>query len=81
MRMLRTDWVRDGMRLAREVPNPGAAPLRRAGARLSERIAASLSDRRIRAVWIEDELSAGIVPVVPEECPPLLRAGGRLLLG
>jgi HD-GYP domain-containing protein (c-di-GMP phosphodiesterase class II) len=71
MRMVRTDWVRDGMRLAREVPNPNpaAAPLLREGARLSERMAASLRDRRIRAVWIEDELSAGIVPVsvVPEE--------------
>lgn len=66
MRLVRIESVRDGMELARDIPaGVGAAPLVRTGVRLTGGIAARLAERGVRAVWIEDGLGEGIVPVQP----------------
>ena len=59
-----------GLRLARDLPATGAGrvPLLREGTVLSERYQRALTDQGIHAVWVEDELSAGIEPeeLMPE---------------
>ncbi|HLI60460.1 MAG TPA: HD-GYP domain-containing protein [Solirubrobacteraceae bacterium] len=67
MRLVRVDRIADGMELARDVPaeSLGSAPLLRQGVRLSGAVAASLERRGVRAVWIEDDLGEGIVPMQP----------------
>src|SRR4051794_23368422 len=60
-----------GLRLARDLPAPtGSFPLLRAGATISPSFAQTLIERHgIHAVWVDDELSAGIEPVelLPQE--------------
>jgi HD domain len=52
-----------GLRLARDLPaGAGGVPLLQRGATVTERYAAALADHGFRAVWVEDELSAGIEP-------------------
>jgi hypothetical protein len=67
MRLVRVDGIGDGMELARDVPSPAlaSAPLLRRGVRLSRGVGATLERRGVRAVWIEDDLGEGIVPVQP----------------
>jgi HD-GYP domain-containing protein (c-di-GMP phosphodiesterase class II) len=67
MRLVRVDRIYDGMELARDVPAAtlGSAPLLRRGVRLATGIASSLERRGVRAVWIEDDLGEGVVPVQP----------------
>ena len=67
MRLVRVDRIADGMELARDVPAAtlGSAPLLRRGVRLSGGVGSSLERRGVRAVWIEDDLGDGIVPVQP----------------
>jgi HD-GYP domain-containing protein (c-di-GMP phosphodiesterase class II) len=67
MRLVRVDCIDEGMELARDVPAPtlGSAPLLRRGVRLSGTVGSSLERRSVRAVWIEDDLGDGIVPVQP----------------
>ncbi|HET8976531.1 MAG TPA: HD-GYP domain-containing protein [Solirubrobacteraceae bacterium] len=67
MRLVRVDWVSDDMELARDIPSSvlGAAPLLRRGVRLTRALAARLSSLGVRAVWIEDDMGDGIVPVQP----------------
>ena len=67
MRLVRIDWIQDGMELARDIPSAaiGAAPLLRRGVRLSSSLAARLSSLGIRALWIEDDMGEGIVPAMP----------------
>ncbi|HET9124365.1 MAG TPA: HD-GYP domain-containing protein [Solirubrobacteraceae bacterium] len=67
MRLVRVDRIGDGMELARDVPSPAlaSAPLLRRGVRLSSGVGATLERRGVRAVWIEDDLGEGIVPVQP----------------
>jgi HD-GYP domain-containing protein (c-di-GMP phosphodiesterase class II) len=59
-----------GLQLARDLPATGAGrvPLLRAGTVLSERYQRALTEQGIHAVWVEDELSAGIEPeeLMPE---------------
>jgi HD-GYP domain-containing protein (c-di-GMP phosphodiesterase class II) len=59
-----------GLQLARDLPATGAGrvPLLRAGTVLSERYQQALTEQGIHAVWVEDELSAGIEPeeLMPE---------------
>jgi HD-GYP domain-containing protein (c-di-GMP phosphodiesterase class II) len=59
-----------GLRLARDLPATGAGrvPLLRHGTVLNERYLRALTDQGIHAVWVEDELSAGIEPaeLMPE---------------
>jgi hypothetical protein len=53
-----------GLRLARNLPaGAGGVPLLQRGARISDRYARALADHGFRAVWVEDELSAGIEPL------------------
>jgi HD-GYP domain-containing protein (c-di-GMP phosphodiesterase class II) len=63
-----------GLTLARDLPatGPGAIPLLRAGAVVSERYERALAAAGIHAVWVEDELSAGIEPA--ELLPEAVRA-------
>ena len=67
MRLVRVDRVTDGMELARDVPAAtlGSAPLLRRGVTLTAAVGSSLERRGVRAVWIEDDLGDGIVPVQP----------------
>lgn len=67
MRLVRVDRIADGMELARDVPAAtlGSAPLLRRGVRLSAHVGSSLERRGVRAVWIEDDLGDGIIPVEP----------------
>src|SRR5579875_3272708 len=67
MRLVRVDRIADGMELARDVPaeSLGSAPLLRQGVRLSSAVGSSLERRGVRAVWIEDDLGEGIVPLQP----------------
>ena len=67
MRLIRIDWIQDGMELARDIPSAavGAAPLLRRGVRLSTSLAARLSSLGIRALWIEDDMGEGIIPAMP----------------
>jgi HD-GYP domain-containing protein (c-di-GMP phosphodiesterase class II) len=67
MRLLRIDRIADGMELARDVPSAtiGSAPLLRRGVRLTAALAGRLEPRGVRAVWIEDDLGDGILPVPP----------------
>jgi HD-GYP domain-containing protein (c-di-GMP phosphodiesterase class II) len=67
MRLVRIDWVLDGMELARDIPSAavGAAPLLRRGVRLSPSLAARLGSLGIRALWIEDDMGEGIIPAIP----------------
>jgi HD-GYP domain-containing protein (c-di-GMP phosphodiesterase class II) len=63
-----------GLTLARDLPatGPGSIPLLRAGAVVSERYQRALAGAGIHAVWVEDELSAGIEP--SELLPEAIRA-------
>jgi HD-GYP domain-containing protein (c-di-GMP phosphodiesterase class II) len=63
-----------GLTLARDLPatGPGAIPLLRAGAVVSERYERALAAAGIHAVWVHDELSAGIEPA--ELLPEAVRA-------
>ena len=67
MRLVRIDWIQDGMELARDIPSAaiGAAPLLRRGVRLSSSLATRLSSLGIRALWIEDDMGEGIIPAMP----------------
>jgi HD-GYP domain-containing protein (c-di-GMP phosphodiesterase class II) len=67
MRLVRIDWIQDGMELARDIPSAavGAAPLLRRGVRLSTSLATRLSSLGIRALWIEDDMGEGIIPAMP----------------
>ena len=67
MRLVRVDWVLDDMELARDIPSAalGAAPLLKRGVRLTRSLAARLSAHGVRAVWIEDDVGDGIIPVQP----------------
>jgi HD-GYP domain-containing protein (c-di-GMP phosphodiesterase class II) len=53
-----------GLRLARDL-SAGAAgvPLLQRGATITERYARALAEHGFRAVWVEDELSAGVEPL------------------
>jgi HD-GYP domain-containing protein (c-di-GMP phosphodiesterase class II) len=67
MRLVRIDWIQDGMELARDIPSAaaGAAPLLRRGVRLSSSLSARLASLGIRALWIEDDMGEGIIPAMP----------------
>jgi HD-GYP domain-containing protein (c-di-GMP phosphodiesterase class II) len=67
MRLIRIDWIQDGMELARDIPSAaiGAAPLLRRGVRLSSSLANRLGSLGIRALWIEDDMGEGIIPAIP----------------
>jgi HD-GYP domain-containing protein (c-di-GMP phosphodiesterase class II) len=67
MRLVRIDWIQDGMELARDIPSAaiGAAPLLRRGVRLSPSLANRLGSLGIRALWIEDDMGEGIIPAIP----------------
>ncbi len=67
MRLVRVDWVLDDMELARDIPSAalGAAPLLRRGVRLTRSLAARLAGHGVRAVWIEDDVGDGIIPIQP----------------
>jgi HD-GYP domain-containing protein (c-di-GMP phosphodiesterase class II) len=67
MRIVPIRSVREGMELARDIPNPkaGGVPLLRSGVSLSERLAGRLARESVRAVWVKDDLGEGIDPVVP----------------
>ena len=67
MRLVRLDWITDGMELARDIPASrlGGAPLLRRGVRLTAAMARRLEPRGVRAVWIEDDIGEGIIPVQP----------------
>jgi hypothetical protein len=60
-----------GLRLARDLPAIGAGrvPLLRHGTVLTERYQRAVAEHGIHAVWVEDDLSAGIEPaqLMPEE--------------
>ncbi len=66
MRLVSTTRLVDGVRLGRDVTSgvPGQAPLLRAGTEIRPEYRAALARHGIRAVYIDDELSAGIE--VPE---------------
>ena len=52
-----------GLPVARDLPTAaGGLPLLARGAVITERYRRALEDHRIRAVWVDDELSAGIDP-------------------
>jgi len=52
-----------GLRLARDLPaGAGGVPLLPRGATITERYARALAEHGFRAVWVEDELSAGVEP-------------------
>ncbi|MGH3264554.1 MAG: HD-GYP domain-containing protein, partial [Trebonia sp.] len=57
----------DEMELARDIPSAtlGAAPLLRRGVRMSASLATRLGSLGVRAVWIEDDMADGIVPLQP----------------
>jgi HD-GYP domain-containing protein (c-di-GMP phosphodiesterase class II) len=67
MRLVRVDWVYDDMELARDIPSAalGAAPLLKRGVRLTRALASRLSAHGVRAVWIEDDMGDGIIPMQP----------------
>jgi HD-GYP domain-containing protein (c-di-GMP phosphodiesterase class II) len=79
--MVRVDWLMDEMELARDIPSAtlGAAPLLRRGVRLSASLARRLSSLGVRAVWIEDDLGDGIVPVAP--IPDHVRSAAEVAVG
>ena len=66
MRLVSTTRLVDGVRLGRDVTSgvPGQAPLLRAGTEIRPEYRAALARHGIRAVYVDDELSAGIE--VPE---------------
>ena len=67
MRLIRVDWIRNEMELARDIPSAtlGAAPLLRRGMRLTDSLASRLKSIGVRAVWIEDDMGEGIIPAQP----------------
>jgi len=68
MRLLALDRVPEGAVLARDVVGggrPGAPPLLRAGMRIAPNLAQRAATNGVGAVWIEDELGAGIEPPEP----------------
>jgi HD-GYP domain-containing protein (c-di-GMP phosphodiesterase class II) len=67
MRLVRVDWIRDEMELARDIPSAalGAQPLLRRGVSLSTTLAGKLGSLGVRAVWIEDDMGEGIIPMAP----------------
>jgi HD-GYP domain-containing protein (c-di-GMP phosphodiesterase class II) len=81
MRLVRVSWIQDDMELARDIPSAalGAAPLLRRGVRLTRPLAARLGSLGVRAVWIEDELSEGIIPVQP--LPDHVRGATEMAVG
>jgi HD-GYP domain-containing protein (c-di-GMP phosphodiesterase class II) len=84
MRLISCSKIVDGVELARDVVvgPPGTAPLLRAGVRLTERYRTALPKAGIGSVWIEDELSDGIVvgePLKPETRSRVHRATGDAL--
>jgi HD-GYP domain-containing protein (c-di-GMP phosphodiesterase class II) len=53
-----------GLRLARDLPaGAGGVPLLQRGATITERYARALAEHGFRAVWVDDELSAGVEPL------------------
>jgi HD-GYP domain-containing protein (c-di-GMP phosphodiesterase class II) len=85
MRLISCSQIRDGVELARDivVGPPGTAPLLRAGVKLSERYRTSLPKAGVGSVWIEDDLSEGIVvvePLRPETRARVHRATGEALV-
>src|SRR3954452_15157578 len=84
MRLISCSKIADGMELARDVVvgPPGTAPLLRAGVKLTERYRTALPKAGIGSVWIEDELSDGIVvaePLKPETRTRVHRVTGEAL--
>jgi HD-GYP domain-containing protein (c-di-GMP phosphodiesterase class II) len=66
MRLVALDRLQIGDRLARDVlVGPSPIPLLRAGVRLSTRYVDGLRESGIRAVYVDDEVSAGIEPHSP----------------
>jgi HD-GYP domain-containing protein (c-di-GMP phosphodiesterase class II) len=64
MRLLPVDSLPPGSVLGRDVLLPGSsAPLLRRGVTLTDRYARALRDKGVASVYVEDELSEGIVPV------------------
>ena len=85
MRLISCSKIVDGVELARDVVvgPPGTAPLLRAGVTLTERYRTALPKAGIGSVWIEDELSDGIVvaePLKPETRSRVHRATGTALV-
>src|SRR5687768_13634477 len=70
-----------GLELARDLPPvvPGKLPLLRRGSTITPRSEAALARHGIRAVWVEDRLSAGIEPeeLLPE--PVRAEAAARVV--
>ena len=62
-----------GSVLARDIPatEPGGLPALRAGVKLTDSFLASLRHHGVRAIWVSDDLSAGIEP--HELVPPQVR--------
>jgi HD-GYP domain-containing protein (c-di-GMP phosphodiesterase class II) len=53
-----------GLRLARDLPaGAGGVPLLQRGATITERYARALAEHGFRALWVEDDLSAGVEPL------------------
>ena len=67
MRLVRVQSVRDDMELARNIPSPvlGSQPLLRRGVHLTTALGERLAALDVRAVWIQDDLGAGIDPIEP----------------
>src|SRR4051812_49188880 len=84
MRLISCSKIAGGMELARDIVAgpPGTAPLLRAGVSLSERYRTALPKAGIGSIWVEDELSEGIVvvePLRPETRARVHRATGDAL--
>ncbi len=72
-------WRANGLRLARDLPAPaGRIPLLARGVVINERYQEALARHGLFAVWVEDELSAGIEPeeLLPE--PVRAETAGRV---
>jgi HD-GYP domain-containing protein (c-di-GMP phosphodiesterase class II) len=67
VRLVRTENVREGMELARDVPARalGCLPLLRQGVALTESMGRRLYQLHVRAVWVEDGMGEGIDPAMP----------------
>ncbi len=66
MRLVSVEHLEVGSILAQDVhTSQGGLPLLRHGVTISERYQRALSDNGVRSVWVEDELSEGIVPHTP----------------
>src|SRR3712207_2961546 len=79
MRLVRTAHLRPGDRLAEDVrPDPGSMPLLRAGVELTPRYVDALRRESVPAVWVDDELTAGIEPIEVLRQETMQRATARI---